>query len=181
MLPYIEDRRKKLRKPNQTALLTMDVFCGQITDDVTSLLTEHNVHVVLVPNNMTQLFQPLDLTVNKYCKSLHQIKNQLSIGKKIEEVDIKFTYTTIKPLHAQWLVEFYKEMTSESGSIVIVNGWKASGIYDGLKMGSSNLPSIDPFQHISTLLESNDLESGLQAINITEEMREHFVNVANDE
>ena len=191
MLPYIEDRRKKLRKPNQTALLTMDVFCGQITDDVTSLLTEHNVHVVLVPNNMTQLFQPLDLTVNKHCKSflkrlfsksyLHQIKNQLSIGKKMEEVDIKFTLTTIKPLHAQWLVEFYKEMTSESGSIVIVNGWKASGIYDGLKMGSSNLPSIDPFQHISTLLESNDLESGLQAINITEEMREHFVNVANDE
>ena len=191
LLPYIEDQRKKLRKPNQTALLTMDVFRGQITDDVTSLLTEHNVHVVLVPNNMTHLFQPLDLTVNKHCKSFlkrlfskwysQQIENQLSIGKKIEEVDIKFTLTTIKPLHAQWLVEFYNEMTSESGSTVIVNGWKASGIYDGLKMGSSNLPSIDPFQDISPLLESNDLESGLQAINITEEMREHFVNVANDE
>ena len=191
LLPYIEDQRKKLRKPNQTALLTMDVFRGQITDDVTSLLTEHNVHVVLVPNNMTHLFQPLDLTVNKHCKSFlkrlfskwysQQIENQLSIGKKIEEVNIKFTLTTIKPLHAQWLVEFYNEMTSESGSTVIVNGWKASGIYDGLKMGSSNLPSIDPFQDISPLLESNDLESGLQAINITEEMREHFVNVANDE
>ena len=48
-------------------------------------------------------------------------------------------------------------------------------------MGSSNLPFIEPFQDISPLLESNDLESGLQAINITEEMREHFVNVANDE
>ena len=101
--------------------------------------------------------------------------------KKIEEVDITFTLTTIKLLHAQWLVEFYNEMTSESSSTIIVNGWKASGIYDGLKMGSSNLPSIDPFQDISPLLESNDLESGLQAINITEEMREHFVNVANDE
>ena len=158
LLPYIEDQRKKLRKPNQTALLTMGVFRGQITDGVTSLLTEHNVHVVLVPNNMTHLFQPLDLTVNKHCKSFlkrlfskwysQQIKNQLSIGKKIEEADIKFTHTMIKPLHAQWLVEFYNEMTSESGSTVIVNGWKASGIYDGLKMGSSNLPSIDPFQDI---------------------------------
>ena len=72
-------------------------------------------------------------------------------------------------------------MTSVSGSTVIVNGWKASGIYDGLKMGSSKLPSIDSFQNISPLLESNNLESGLQAINITEEMREHFVNVANNE
>ena len=62
LLPYIEDQRKKLGKPNETALLTMDVFRGQITDDVTSLLTEHNVNVVLVPNNMTHLFQPLDLT-----------------------------------------------------------------------------------------------------------------------
>ena len=44
-------------------------------------------------------------------------------------------------------------------------------------MGSSNLRSIDVFQNISPLLESNDL----QAINITEEMRDHFVNVANDE
>ena len=178
LLPYIEDQRSSPIKPNQTALLTMDVFRGQITDDVTSLLTEHNVYVVLVPNNMTHLFQPLDLTVNKHYKSFlkrlfskwysQQIEKQLSIGKKIEEVDIKFTLTTIKPLHAQWLVEFYDEMTSEPGSTVIVNGWKVSGIYDGLKMGSANLPSIDPFQDISPHLESNDLESGLQAINITE-------------
>ena len=39
LLPYIEDQRKKLRKPNQTVLLTMDVFRGQIMDNVTSLLT----------------------------------------------------------------------------------------------------------------------------------------------
>ena len=69
LLPYIEDQRKQLGKPNQSVLLTMDVFRGQITNDVTSLLTKHNVHVVLVPANMTQLFQPLDLTVNKHCKS----------------------------------------------------------------------------------------------------------------
>ena len=66
LLPYLEDQHKQLQKPNQTALLIMDVFLGQITDDVTSLLKEHNIHFVLVPNNMTQLFQPLDLTVNKH-------------------------------------------------------------------------------------------------------------------
>ena len=191
LLPYIEDQRKQLGKPNQSVLLIMDVFRGQITDDVTSLLTKHNVHVVLVPANMTQLFQPLDLTVNKHCKSFlkrlfstwfsQQIGSQLSIGKKVDKVDIKFTLTTIKPLHAKWLVEFFNEMTSESGATVILNGWKASGIYDALKMGSSNLPSIDLFHDILPLLESNDGESSLQTITITDEMREHFVNEADEE
>ena len=129
--------------------------------------------------------------MNKHCKSFlkrlfstwfsQQIGSQLSIGEKVDEVDIKFTLTTIKPLHAKWLVEFFNEMTSESGATVILNGWKASGIYDALKMGSSNLPSIDPFHDILPLLESNDGESSLQTITITDEMREHFVNEADGE
>lgn len=53
-----------------------------------------------------------------------QIENQLSTGKKIEEIDIKFQLTTIKPLHVKWLVEYYNEMTSESVSYVTINGWK---------------------------------------------------------
>ena len=47
----------------------MDEFPGQITDGVISLLRNNNIHSVLVPNNMSQLFQPLDLTVNKHYKS----------------------------------------------------------------------------------------------------------------
>ena len=75
----------------------------------------------------------------------------------------------------KWFVEFFNEITSE------LNGWKASGIYDALKMGSSNLPSIDPFHDILPLLESNDGESSLQTITITDEMREHFINEADEE
>ena len=66
---------------------------------------------------MTQLFQPLDLMVNKHCKSYlkqlflewyaQQIKNQLSLVKKVEEIKIEFCLTTLKPLHAKWLVEYY--------------------------------------------------------------------------
>ena len=81
----------------------------------------------------------------------------------------------------KWFVEFFNEMTSESGATVILNGWKASGIYDALKMGSSNLPSIDPFHDILPLLESNDGESSIQTITITDEMREHFINEADEE
>ena len=142
----------------------MDVFRGHITDSVISLLTDNNIHYVLVPNNMTQLFQPLDLTVNKHCKSYlkrlfsewyaQQIENQLSLGKKVEEIKIEFRLTTLKPLHAKWLVEYYNEITSENGSYVIINGWKAADIYEAIGLG---LPDYNQSIHskISHLLPPN--------------------------
>ena len=65
---------------------------------------------------MTHMFQPLDLTVNKHYKTFlknlflecysRQTENELSLGKKIEDVNIQFCLTTLKPLHAKWLLEF---------------------------------------------------------------------------
>ena len=93
IIPYVQSQRKELGKPKQA---TLDTFQDQITDDVISLLRDNNIHYVLVPNNMTQLFQPLDLTVNKHCKSYlkrlfsewyaQQIENQLSLGKKLKKL-----------------------------------------------------------------------------------------------
>ena len=75
-----------------------------------------------------------------------QIKNQPSLGKKVEEIKIEFCLTTFKPLHAKSLVEYYNEIRSENGSPVIINGWKAAGIYDAIKAGSSGLQSINPLE-----------------------------------
>ena len=78
----------------------MNVFRDQITDDVISFLRDNNIYYVLVPNNMTQLFQPLDLTVNKHCKSyLKRLfsewytqadQESISLGKKVEEIRCSF-------------------------------------------------------------------------------------------
>ena len=106
IIRYVQSQRRELGKPKQTALVIMDVFRGQITK---SLLRDNNIHYVLAPNNMTQLFQPLDLAVNKHCKSYlkrlflelyaQQMENQLSVWKKVEENKIEFCLTTLKPLH----------------------------------------------------------------------------------
>ena len=37
-VPYVENQRKELQKSDQAALLILDVFSGQITEDVTSSL-----------------------------------------------------------------------------------------------------------------------------------------------
>ena len=188
---YVQSRRKELGKPKQAPLVIVDVFRGQITDDVISLLRDNNIHYVLVPNNMTQLFQLLDLTINKQCESYlkrlfsewyaQQIENQPSRRKKVEEIKIQFRLTTLKPLHAKWLAEYYNKITSENDSSVIINGWQAAGIYDVIKAGSSGLQSIDSFKYISPLIvtEHDESESFLPATidQLTDELRENFVNV----
>ena len=131
--PYFENQRKELQKPDQAVLLILDVFRGQVTEDVTSWLQKHNILLVLVPNNMTHMFQPLGLTVNKHCKTFlknsfsecysRKTENELSLEKKIEDVNIRFRLTTLKPLHAKWLLEFYNHIISETGAEIILNGW----------------------------------------------------------
>ena len=112
------------------------------------------------------------------------MKNQLSLGKKVEEIMIEFCLTTLKLLHAKCLVEYYNKITSENGSSVIINGWKAAGVYDAIKAGSSGLQSIDQFEDISPLVTAHDeSELFLPATidQLTDELRENFVNVPFDE
>ena len=45
-----------------------------------------------------------------YCK---QNEEALSHGKKVEDIETKFSLTVIQPLHTKWLIEFYNHITSE--------------------------------------------------------------------
>ena len=108
------------------------------------------------------------------------IRSRISIPlrKKVEEIKIEFRLTTLKPLHAKWLVEYYNKITSENGSCVIINGWKAAGVYDAIKTGSSGLKSIDKFEDISPLVTKHDESESFLLANIdqlTDELRENFL------
>ena len=106
------------------------------------------------------------------------------MGKKVEEIKIDFRLTALKPLHAKRLVEYYNKITSENGSSVIINDWKAASTYVAIKAGSSGLQSIGPFEDISPLVtEHDESESFLPATidQLTDELRENFVNVPFDE
>ena len=147
--------------------------------------------LVKVPNNMTHLLQPYDSTVNGHVKSFmkgmfaewyrKQVEEALSHGKKVEDIEIKFYLTVIKPLHAKWLMEFYNHITSEKGSEIIINGWKRSGIYDAVKNGSSSLPSIDPFNEIDPLVVTEKSNETDVTINQSSSLTESFVNDRYDE
>lgn len=68
-LPYLHQARQKLDlSPTHHALLIFDNFKGQCTEALLKLLDVENINVVLIPDNCTDLLQPLDLSVNKAAK-----------------------------------------------------------------------------------------------------------------
>ena len=55
-IPYVDAKRKKIGNLDQFALLLWDIFWGQKTNEVTSLLTENKIFYEYVPNDITGRF-----------------------------------------------------------------------------------------------------------------------------
>ena len=66
---YVIKQRQILKcSADQKALVIMDVFTGQMTTAVLDVFKKANICTISVPANITKFYQPLDLTVNGYCK-----------------------------------------------------------------------------------------------------------------
>ena len=157
--PYLIKKRAELELPTaQKALVIWDVFRGQVTEKVLEKLQSINCEFVPVPANMTHFFQPLDLTVNGSAKQFMRkqfityysdaVKKKLDRGETLEDIEIDLRLTTLKPLHAQWLVNMYNFFTSAKAVSIITRGWQKAGIA-GLLDGTTSIPDEDPFDSSS--------------------------------
>lgn len=69
ILSYVTAVREKMELlADHPAIVIFDAFKGHKGPDVNSLLEENHLIPVLVPNNCTDLLQPIDLSVNKRIK-----------------------------------------------------------------------------------------------------------------
>ena len=92
----------------------MDTFKGQDNDTLKKLCAENNCVVVIKPHNLTNTFQPLELSENKAAKSFIQNKyndwfadqlfTQLQNGEDPTDVKISSKLSDLKPIHARWIV-----------------------------------------------------------------------------
>ena len=151
---------KKIGNLDQFSFLIWDVFGGQKTEEITSYLRENKIAYECVPNNMTANFQVLDLTVNKWVKgimmnkfnkrSAETLRKELDAGKSLDEISVKFKLTTMKPLHAKWVIDVFNQLSLFEGKKVILAGWKASGISDALERGLAGFSGsfVDPYYEI---------------------------------
>ena len=134
-----------------------DVFKGQMTDKVKDKLKSLNSESVSVPAYMTHFFQPLDLTVNGAAKKFmhnqfskyycNALKTQIHSGKQVDEIDVNFHLTTLKPLHVRKLISLHDRFSSERGAQIVKKGWKRLGISKILS-GTITPPPKDHFAEL---------------------------------
>ena len=90
----------------------MNVFRRQMTEDIITFLKDNNILLVRVSENMTDIFQSLDLAVNGTFKTFmrkkfsewysKQIrKHTLENGYEVMDVEVDVKLTILKPLRAK--------------------------------------------------------------------------------
>ena len=143
ILPYVKAVRAKNNTPDQGALVIFDVFKGHMCPAVQTLLEENHIFRVVVPNNCTDLLQPLDLSVNKPFKDklrrgfsewyTQEVAKQLQDGKQPDEIHIDTLMSVVKQLSCMWIMSGYDHMRSSPE--IIRNGFKKAGIISAIEDG----------------------------------------------
>ena len=135
-----------------------DVFQTQSTEKVKLELEDLNIKAVEAPKNMTHLSQSFDLATNRVVKKMEQrefsdyfadcITEALMAHPKRDfttiKVDLKFS--TLKRIHAKTVSKVYKHLKSDKDKQVILNGFRAAGITEGVKKIQENPKSgLNPY------------------------------------
>ena len=81
---------------------------------------------------------------------------QLDDGKELHDINIDLKLSKLKPLHAEWLVELYNQMSTAEGQKIIHSTWKALGITEAMRAGKASLQPLEPFHDIDPMVELDD-------------------------
>ena len=133
----------------------MDTFKGQDNDILKEFCSKNRCEVVIVPHNLTNKFQPLDLAVTKAAKAFiqnqyngwfsDQVARQLKSGKDPTDIKVLSKLSDLKPLHASWIVDLYKHMQGEDE--LILKGFKEAGIYEAINDAQEGFERVEnPFR-----------------------------------
>ena len=69
IVPFVEQTTESLGEDeDKAAVVIMDNFKGQVTPGMTELLERYHIYSCLIPPNITDRLQPMDVAVNKPAK-----------------------------------------------------------------------------------------------------------------
>ena len=88
-----------------------------------------------------------------------QVSKHLAAGIILEEIYMKLRLFLIKPIHAEWWLDFYNHRTSSKAKEIIESEWRVAGIADAIRMGLRVFSSIDPFKDIDPMLAESSSSS----------------------
>ena len=102
-----------------------------------------------------------------------QERGQKSGDKEVEQIKVKLTLTTLKPIHEKWIFDFNNHMTTTEGEQVIWSCWSTAGIPNALKC--TCLEPLDPFANIEKIVSQPSVEQdGSKSLQIEEGLIQHL-------
>ena len=108
IIPYDKSERERLKlEPSQLALLILDIFSGQMTTPVMDKLAENHIKSKKVPTKTTNLFQPLDLTINKSASVFMKKKFTEWYSLEVDSLD------PLDPLDPFSTIDFFEQPTDD--------------------------------------------------------------------
>ena len=148
-------RRENGYTEKQYALIIKDTFKGKDNNRLRELRSENYCEVVIVPHNLTNKFQPLDIRVNKAAKAFtenmynewfsNEFATQLSRSVDPTEGKITSKLSGLKPSHASWITDLNEHLKKETG--MIIKGFDSTGITEAVHNAQSVYQKIEnPFR-----------------------------------
>ena len=116
---------------NTKALLIFGVFKGQTNSAVNDLLKKNDIIAIHIPNSRTNLFQLLDISVNKSAKCFidkyqdwyaEKVLQQLNRVVAAHDVKVDMKLSIMKPLHAKWKTEMYHHL--KRSKQIVISGFR---------------------------------------------------------
>ena len=131
----------------------MDTFKVQDNKRLRGLCPENYCEVVIVPHNLTNKFQSVNISVNKAAKTFiqnihnqwfsNEVATQLNRGVDPTEVKITSKLSDLKPLHASWIVDLYELLKKEAG--MIIKDFDSTGITEAVNNAQSVYEKIENY------------------------------------
>eukprot|EP01083_Nonionella_stella_P069770 186195_1 len=121
IIPFKAKQAQKYNiSPTTHALLKWDIYYTHLEDEAIDALEKMNIHVAIVPPNMTDDLQEMDVSVNKPFKD--QLRDQFTrdrnkksmdmIAKGFDASDIHYDYSmsSLKDKHMMWVSRSWNSM-----------------------------------------------------------------------
>ena len=122
---YLSAKKKELGYlEEQRSLIIMDTFKSQDNNEMKRLSTKNNCELVIVPHNLTNKLQSLDISIKQAAKKLisnnfnilcaNRVSKQLSNEITPGDVKVSLKMRELKPLHAKWIVDRHVQLSQET-------------------------------------------------------------------
>ena len=104
IFPYLKATKEELGySKKQCSLIVMDTLKGQDNTEIKALCLKIDCKLVIMPHNLTNKFQSLDISINQKAKKFISPK----FNTWYVDVKVSMKISALKPLHAHWIVNMY--------------------------------------------------------------------------